>query len=229
MQSLADSATASFYSKPYLSGPFNFPLQWASHPVLGQTRFQSSEKLISWTDISLDPRRDRETTGKAVFEAQGRVRSLVWPSEAAPVGRLTISGWRELVIGFAPQRIDLDLQEEERSVSLAWELVDDSPPPRPGSEFSFEGLLALSGGGSQALPVADCRVVIESCPVLIFQPERGSLVNQLGTAGHKSLKDKQSSPALLIVLMMGALIILFAAAKKLMSRKAKDQVPPAPT
>lgn len=229
VKSSGKEGRAVFFGKPLVDSPFDFPFQWASHPVLGVPKFQPGKNLVTWLDIGLDPRRDRLTTGEAVFDPSGRVRSLTWPVEGAPLGRLTISGWSELVIESAPTRIDLDLQQMNGSRSIAWELADDAPPPRPGTDFTFEGLISARGSGPKALPVADCRVVIESCPVLIFQPAKGSLLSQLGTAGHGSLKERSGNPALVIILLSGILILILAAAKTLMSRKAKDGVPPAPS
>lgn len=229
VQSKDEGGRTVFFGKPLVDSPFDFPFQWAGHSVLGVPKFQSGKNLVSWLDIGLDPRRDRQTTGEGVFDTEGRVRSLTWPASGAPLGRLTVSGWTELVIESAPTRVDLDLQLKNGSKSIAWELIDDAPPPRPGSDFTFEGLIASRVGESKAVPVADCRVVIESCPVLIFQPGAGPLLNQLGTAGHGSLKERSGNPALMIILFSGTLVLFLAAAKKLMSRKAKDGVPSAPS
>lgn len=218
-QRKGEAPSISFYGDSYLPFRIGMPYAWADHPLLGRAEAQGRKGRVSFTYLSQDPRLDRRREGDIVLDGEGRLKNLFWPDKLQPETTLSISGWKSLGGVTLPDRIDQDVQQATESVSDSWTLAAEAPSSRPDAEFTFEGQLdSWVNAGQKFVPVNDCRVTISSCVGQTYTPNTVPLLDQIGTAGSKSLtepaKEQGFNPVLFIPIFAGAGVAILMALKK---------------
>lgn len=218
-QRKGEASSISFYGESYTPIRLGLPFAWADHPLLGRAEGQGVQGRVSFTYLSQDPRLDRRREGDIVLDGEGRLKNLFWPDKLQPETTLSISGWKSLGGVTLPDRIDQDVQQATESVSDSWTLASQSPSSRPDVDFTFEGQLdSWVKEGQKFVPVNDCRVTISSCVGQTYTPKTVPLLDQIGTAGSKSLtepaKEQGFNPVLFIPIFAGAGVAILMALKK---------------
>ena len=224
-QRKGEASSISFYGESYAPIRIGLPFVWADHPLLGRAEGQNTKGRVSFTYLAQDPRLDRRREGDIVLDGEGRLKNLFWPDKLQPETTLSISGWKSKGALTLPDRIDQDIQQATESVSESWTLAAQSPLDRPEADFTFEGQLdSWVNEGQKFVPINDCRVTISSCVGQTYTPKTVPLLDQIGTAGSRSLLEPSGergfNPVFFIPIFAGAgVAILMALRKKKTERK----------
>jgi hypothetical protein len=218
-QRKSKASSISFYGESYTPIRIGLPFVWADHPLLGRAEGQNEKGRVSYTYLAHDPRLDRRREGDIVLDGEGRLKNLFWPDKLQPETTLSISGWKSIGGVTLPDRIDQDIQQATESVSDSWTLTAESPSSRPDVDFTFEGQLdSWVSEGQRFVPINDCRVTISSCVGQTYTPKTVPLLDQIGTAGSKSLNEPSAgqgfNPVLFIPIFAGAGVALILAFRR---------------